>query len=177
MSMTTRGTIQDVGVSSAVVVRWPEQQHLRRTLQAAGVPHLLVIDPAFEPPLPLDPLEDWVGTHADAEEIRLRLTNLSVRAAPPAAVLPVLEAGDILRHQGRWAALAPSEVPIVRILVDRFDRCVPLDEFGVDREEPAARATFHTHVHRIRKRIEPLGLTVETVRAQGLVLTWANAAR
>ena len=101
------------------------------------------------------------------------------RSSPPchpAVSVPVLEAGDILRHDGRWEALAPSEAPIVRKLVDQFDRCVPLDQFEVDRQDPAARATFHTHVHRIRRRIGPLGLTVETVRAQGLVLTWSRQA-
>ncbi|MFN8017837.1 MAG: helix-turn-helix domain-containing protein [Acidimicrobiales bacterium] len=158
-------------MSNAVVVRWPAEQQLRRTLRAAGVPRLLVIDAGYEPPLPLDPLEDWVGPDAGEDEVRFRLANLAVRGEPTPASGPVVEVGDILRHRGRWIALAPSETPIVRALVDAFDRCVPLGELGVDVDDPHGRGTFHTHVHRIRRRIAPLDLAIETVRGQGLVLT------
>lgn len=163
-------------MTEAVIVRWPHEEDLRRTLRAAGVPRLLLIDPPWEPPLPVDPLEDWVGTNADPDEVRHRMANLAARAVNGSPGPPVLEVGDILRFRGRWIALAPSEVAILRRLVQDFDRCVPRHELGVDAMDKAGQATFHTHVHRIRRRIEPLGLVIETVRGHGLVLSAARGS-
>ena len=162
-------------MAAAMVVRWPHDEDLRRTLRAAGVPCLLLIAPPWEPPLPLDVLEDWVATSADPAEIRHRLANLEARAAVPSQEVPSVDSGDILRYRGRWIALAPTEAPIVAQLAANFDRCVSREDLGVAQVDKAAQATFHTHVHRIRRRIEPLGLALNTVRGQGLVLSPVGA--
>ena len=163
-------------MASAVVVRWPHDEDLRRTLSAAGVPRLLLIAKPWDPPLPLDVLEDWVATTADPAEIRHRLANLEARASTSSDASPFVDAADILRFRGNWIALAPSEVPILARLAESFERCVSREELGVGDLDKAGQATFHTHVHRIRRRIEPLGLVIETLRGRGLVLSAKSPA-
>ena len=87
---------------------------------------------------------------------------------------PVLDEDALLRFSGRWVALSPVQARIVSVLLERFDeRVVTHDElrtaaWGVAPRSPYALATL---VKRLRRRIEPIGLDVLTVRSRGYVLT------
>ena len=53
-----------------VVVRWPDEQPRLERLRSAGTPRLLLVAPEAPPPVPLDPLEDWVRLPADDRDLR-----------------------------------------------------------------------------------------------------------
>jgi DNA-binding response OmpR family regulator len=86
---------------------------------------------------------------------------------------PVLDADGLLRFGGRWVALTPVQARVVTLLLDRFgDRVTGYDElrqaaWGATSRSPQALATL---VKRLRRRIEPIGLDVLTVRLRGYVL-------
>jgi DNA-binding response OmpR family regulator len=86
---------------------------------------------------------------------------------------PVLDDDGLLRFGGRWVALTPVQARVVALLLDRFgDTVTTYDElrsaaWGATARSPQALATL---VKRLRRRIEPIGLDVLTVRLRGYVL-------
>jgi DNA-binding winged helix-turn-helix (wHTH) protein len=86
---------------------------------------------------------------------------------------PELDADGLLRFGGRWVALSPVQARVVAVLLDRFgDTVTTYDElraaaWGSSDRSPQALATL---VKRLRRRIEPIGLDVLTVRLRGYVL-------
>jgi DNA-binding winged helix-turn-helix (wHTH) protein len=86
---------------------------------------------------------------------------------------PILDDDGLLRFGGRWVALTPVQSRVVTLLLDRFGETVTTyDElrtaaWGATTRSPQALATL---VKRLRRRIEPIGLDVLTVRLRGYVL-------
>jgi hypothetical protein len=86
---------------------------------------------------------------------------------------PVLDEDGLLRFGGRWVALSPVQARVVALLLDRFAGGVTTHEelraaaWGSSARSPQALATL---VKRLRRRVEPLGLDVLTVRLRGYVL-------
>src|SRR5262245_11649485 len=85
---------------------------------------------------------------------------------------PQLGEYDLLTRGDTWVALSDQEAVAVRLLLDRFG-CV------VGRERLTAALWPHAScspsllnqvIVRVRRRIEPLGLEVATVRRRGYVL-------
>ena len=85
--------------------------------------------------------------------------------------VPELDDDGLLRYRGRWVALSRQQELALRPLLRRWRRVVPprsLAEATWSGEVgPAALSSL---VRRIRRQVEPLGLTVHTVRARGFVL-------
>ncbi len=154
-----------------MVLRWPGQEEIRRSLAEAGVPRLLVVAPGCQPPLCPDPLEDWVASPGDPAEMEHRRATLAARAASSLAELPVLEEGNILWFRDRWVALSPAEATLVRTLVGHYQQCAPRRALGLDGADKAATSALYTQISRVRRRIEPLGLVVRSVRSRGFVLS------
>jgi DNA-binding winged helix-turn-helix (wHTH) protein len=91
--------------------------------------------------------------------------------APPD--VPTIDEYDLLRRGDEWVALSSSEAVVVALLLERYGRVV-----GRDRLEAAVwptagappRSLLNQLMIRVRRRIEPLGLEVTTVRARGYLL-------
>ncbi|MCU1485849.1 MAG: transcriptional regulator [Actinomycetia bacterium] len=91
--------------------------------------------------------------------------------APPE--LPTMDEYDLLHHGHEWVALSASEAAVVTLLLERYGRVV-----GRDRLEAAVwptvgappRSMLNQLMIRVRRRIEPLGLEVTTVRGRGYLL-------
>ncbi len=162
------------GEGSVVLVRWPHDDEVRQSLQRAGVPRLLVVDPGCSPPLAPDSLEDWVLASADSTEIGFRVAGLEARAGVSTPERPTLEEGDILRYAGRWVAMAPAEVPVVRMLLESFESCVTRAVLGLTGADPTHASALYTQINRIRRRVAPLGLEVVNVRGRGFLLSPAS---
>jgi DNA-binding winged helix-turn-helix (wHTH) protein len=86
---------------------------------------------------------------------------------------PVLDEDGLLRFGGRWVALSPAQASVVTLLLARFGGGVTTHEelrataWGTKPHSPHALTTL---VKRLRRRIEPLGLDVLSVRLRGYVL-------
>jgi DNA-binding response OmpR family regulator len=155
-----------------VLVRWPADGARRAALRAGGVPRLLLVEEGEEPPPPDDCLEDWVRVPAPESEVRARAAALVLRARRHVAGQPVLDGDGVLRFGGRWVALPPIEARIARLLVERFGAVVgreTLARAGWPAGAPGRNA-LDVHMLRFRRRVEPLGLVVRTVRSRGYAL-------
>ena len=105
----------------------------------------------------------------------LRRASALPTPRPPAHPVPEVDEYDLLRFDGRWLALAPSEARVVRVLLPRIGRCVPRTELA--RALGGDDARLRSAVKRLRAKIAGHGLHITTVRGRGLVLSIVNDSR
>jgi DNA-binding winged helix-turn-helix (wHTH) protein len=154
------------------VVPWPAEAHRRDALAAEGSPRLLVLAEGTDPPPLLDCLEDWVHAPVDEAEMHARLEALRLRVRCHRLVVPELDEEGFLRFGSRHVYLPPVEARLAAALVDRFGRVVgaaTLMRAGWP-GEPASRGKLDVRIHRLRRRLVPVGLVVKTVRQRGWLL-------
>lgn len=154
------------------VVRWPAEAPRREQLLARGIPRLLVLDDGVAPPGESDCLEDWVRMPASEVDMRARMEMLAGRAARHGLRVPSLDADGVLRFGGAWAALPPVEARLTGALVERFGAVVSREVLGRSGwpSGPPRRNALDVHVLRLRRRVEPVGLVIRTVRSRGYLL-------
>ncbi|MFM7223934.1 MAG: winged helix-turn-helix domain-containing protein [Actinomycetota bacterium] len=153
------------------MVPWPDGGEELARLREAGIPRLLVVDVAAEPPIAGDCLEDWVVQGASEREIDTRRRAL-VQRARLHAVSPHIDGDGLLHFRDRWVSLSPVEQSIATALLDRFGAVVARDELA-ERAWPSGAPTrnaLDVHVLRLRRRISGLGLEIRTVRSRGYLL-------
>ncbi len=149
------------------LVHWPKEAARRDRLNELRQPRLLLVDPDAEPLLTVDPSEDWVRLPADHEDVQARIESLRRRVE----VEPVLDSG-VLRTATGWVALPEIEARIMDVLLSRFGRVADRQSIlaaGWPGETPN-RNVLDVHLHRLRRRIEPIDLRIRTVRKRGYVL-------
>jgi hypothetical protein len=175
---TSKHDLRTLTIVDVMVVRWPDEQARLDRLRAAGTPRLLLVAPDAPPPLPVDPLEDWVRLPADDRDLRARVATLSSRADVDLAQ-PELDEDGLLRYRGRWTALSPVERLLASALVERFGAVVSRE--GLARRAwptgAPTRNALDVHMLRLRRRIEALSLEVRTVRSRGYLLQDSYADR
>jgi DNA-binding response OmpR family regulator len=161
-----------------VLVRWPQERARLRSLRAEGFGALLLVEPQQAPSIGLMPHEDWVRTTADAVEVRARLAALNAPFSGPQSDRPTIDHLGVLRHDGHWLTLAPIDSRIVHALLDRFGDVVPTSEIkDAGWSDPQLSSdVLRVHMLRLRRRIEPVGLRVQTVRCTGYAMVLAPAA-
>lgn len=154
------------------MVRWPLQRDRRDVLGAAGLPRLLLVEAGTMAPLVLDPLEDWVRLPVDNNDLQARLDSLAARSRRVGAGAPHLDDRGMLRFGHRQVALPPLEARLADVLVDHFESVVARDELtggGWPGGNPGRNA-LDVHILRLRRRLQPLGLAIRTVRSRGYLL-------
>jgi DNA-binding winged helix-turn-helix (wHTH) protein len=160
-------------LTDVAVLRWPRDADRRSRLVSDAVPRLLVVEPGARPPIPEDCLEDWVASVASEEEVRARISGLGARRRlHELADPPRLDPDGVLRMSGRWVALPPVEARLTAALLNRFGAVVSreaLANAGWPDGAPGRNA-LDVHVLRLRRRIAPLSLMIQTVRARGYLL-------
>jgi DNA-binding response OmpR family regulator len=113
--------------------------------------------------------DDTVATEEREDDTVATYSPASLEGMAP----PVLDDDGLLRFAGRWVALSPVQARVVAVLIERFGQTVTtyaeLREaaWGASARSPQALATL---VKRLRRRIEPIGLDVLTIRLRGYVL-------
>ena len=160
------------------MVRWPTEVTRRTALQRAGRPRLLLVEPAAPPPIIEDHLEDWIRIPADDMHLRDRVEALSRRTPAMPVLPPERDEDGVLRFDGRRVAVPPVEARLVDALVHRIDAVVSRDELaraGRPAGSPGRNA-LDVHMLRLRRRIEPLGLQIRTVRSRGYLLEAASVS-
>jgi len=153
-------------------VRWPSEVTRRAALQRAGRPRLLLVEETAPPPVIEDHLEDWIRIPADELDLRARVEALARRAPALPLPPPALDDDGVLRFDGAWVAIPPVEARLVEALLERIDAVVSRDDLsrsGWPGGSPGRNA-LDVHMLRLRRRIEPLGLRIRTVRSRGYLL-------
>ena len=154
-------------------MRWPAERERRVELQRAGAPRVLLVEAGAPPPDLDDSLEDWVRAPASEADVEARIAGVRRRsAASGAAGAPALDADGVLHHEDAWVALPPVEARLMAALLDRAGAVVSreaLARAGWPDGAPGRNA-LDVHVLRLRRRVDPLGLVIRTVRSRGYLL-------
>ncbi len=162
-------------MSDVVVLCWPSDAEDVVRLQGDGVPCLLLVDAAADPPDLDSLLVDWVRLPADDRDLTARLTRLR-RHAVAAAVLPTLDGYGRLAFGDRWVELTPIEERLAGALLESFATVVPAPALAAQGwpGAPPSNNALRIHLHRLRRRIEPMGLEVRMLRGSGYLLRIAD---
>jgi DNA-binding response OmpR family regulator len=153
------------------MARWPDETERVERLRSRGVPRLLLLDSDLEPPTSTDCLEDWIRVPAAEADVSARTAALRHRVERH-GTLPTLDGDGILRFRDRWVGLSPVERSLAGALTERLGAVVGREPLA-QRAWPGGlptRNALDVHMLRLRRRLEPLGLEVRTVRSRGYVL-------
>lgn len=123
--------------------------------------------------------DDYVLKPFDFEELEARLQALLRRTQSERSGF--VEAGDLrLDKRGRQAyhhnqplILSARELDVLELLMNRHGRVVSKDQIAehlTGLEEEIGQNAVEVYVHRLRKKLEPLGITVRTLRGLGYLL-------
>jgi DNA-binding response OmpR family regulator len=162
-------------VPEVAVVRWPEEEAEVRRLARLHLPRLLLIGATADPPAGTDVLQDWVRLPGDERDVLARLAALQQRATAMADP-PAVDRHGRLHFRSAWAQLSPINGRLARALSEAFNSVVSEDELlgrGWPGGRPSSNA-LRVHLHRLRRRVRPLGLEVLVVRNEGWVLQTAT---
>lgn len=154
------------------LLNWPEEESRRLELRQRGCARLLLVRPEAPAPIASDPLEDWIRLPANDNDLRARVDGLTLRAGITEPPQPLLDDDGLLHHGDRWVALPLIEARLVRALIAKGSAVVGRDVLiraGWPGEEPS-RNVLDVHILRLRRRLEPIGLSIRTVRSRGYVL-------
>lgn len=158
------------------LVRWPRDRGQLEDLRERRLPRLLLVEEEAPAPLVTDPFEDWVRLPALDGDVRSRVESLRSRAQTFGPAVPALDQDGVLRFGQAWVSVPPVEAKLLRLLLERLGSVVGRDVLtgnGWPDREPGRNA-LDVHVLRLRRRIEPLGLAVRTVRSRGYLLEVAD---
>jgi two-component system OmpR family response regulator len=150
-----------------VVVRWPEQRADAERLARLDRPHLLLVEPGITPPRLSSCLADWIRLPADDGDVRARLAALAARALhhPPH---PTVDGFGELSYSGQRVFLSPIDQRLAEFLVASFDRGVSEKQLFAELWDGEGEPSkVRVHISRLRKRIEPLGLEITSIRGFG----------
>ena len=136
------------------------------------MPRLLLLEDNAIPPQPADCLEDWIRVPATEIDVRTRCDALAVRSDHHVSAAPTLDDDGVLRFGGVWVPLPPVEARLTVALLERFGAVVSRDALTQSGWPDGApgRNALDVHVLRLRRRIQPLGLAIRTVRARGYLM-------
>lgn len=87
--------------------------------------------------------------------------------------LPEIDECGLLRYRGAWVALSPKEEVVLRRLLAAWPRVVSRERLlatGWPDRSLDSTTALDKVLGRLRRRLASLDLTIETVRARGLVL-------
>jgi hypothetical protein len=161
-----------------VLLRWPAEAPRRTDLARQGRPRLLLVEGDDRPPDAPDCLEDWIRLPASDADVKTRMAGLKERADRHGSRIPFLDADGVLRHGSCWVPLPPVESRLTGALLERYGAVVSreyLAHVGWPEGAPGRNA-LDVHVLRLRRRINPLGLVIRTVRSRGYLLEGQVAA-
>jgi DNA-binding response OmpR family regulator len=155
-----------------VLIRWPGERERLDAARDVGAPRLLLVEPAADPPTTVDPLEDWVRMPVDPGDVQARAATLTRRADGGGSAVPLVDDDGLLHHRERWVALSPLEASIARALTARYGAVVGREALSKRAwpEGAPSRNALDVQMVRFRRRVEPLGLEVRTVRSRGYLL-------
>lgn len=152
-------------------LRWPHQSSQRQEFIDNRVPVLWIVESNVEAPECVDPLEDWVRPPLRQRDVDTRVDCLASRARSEQA--PTISADNVLYIKDSRLPLADSEAVIMTALVENFQKVVhrrKLAERGWGMASDEHRNALDLRILRLRRRIEPLNLSIVTVWGHGYLL-------
>ncbi|MEZ5279548.1 MAG: winged helix-turn-helix domain-containing protein [Acidimicrobiales bacterium] len=136
-------------------------------------PTLFMVGSGVEGPLCSNPLHDWVREPAADEDVELRLQTLAQRHAALNGSALTIELGDgTVRVGDKVEVLPPLEADLLTALLERESKVVSRQSLmtAVWPAGDGDRNRLDAAIHRLRLRVEPLGIDIVTVRRRGYML-------
>lgn len=156
------------------LIQWPSEEELRRRLAESHQPRLLLVDRDAAPPDCCDPIEDWVRLPTSRADREARIRGLRARAgADESQPRPTLEATGTLLFRGERTHLSSLQADIARLMIEQMGTVVSRETLTAAAwpEGDPSENTLDVAMARLRRRLEPLGLRVRTVRSRGYLLS------
>ena len=157
-------------MEDVVDLQWPAEEGRRRELERDQVPRLLLVDPDADPPVSADRYEDWARANDPKTDIDAR--RAALRQLVSADDVPHVDENGVLRTDGAWVGLPPVEARLLVVLLRNEGEVVSrevLSDAGWPEGSPGRNA-LDVRILRLRRRIEPLGLLIRTIRSRGYLL-------
>lgn len=155
------------------LVNWPADGDRRAKLRDRGTCCLLLVKGTSPPPQTVGPLEDWIRIPSDRRDLEARIASLAQRAKP---IRPSLDSNGVL-ETGHGRVVVPDiEARLLQTMLDQLNKVTDLEkllEAGWPGSTPS-RNLFDVHLHRLRRRIGPVGLEIQTIRKRGWILQMAG---
>jgi DNA-binding response OmpR family regulator len=85
---------------------------------------------------------------------------------------PDIDPLGVLRHDGSWISLSPTQEAIMRALIDHIGQAVARADLAA-LTWPDGGPDHHAidvHIYRLRPRLEKIGLVIHTLRGRGFML-------
>jgi DNA-binding response OmpR family regulator len=158
-------------------VRWPAESKIREECRARRRLCLLVVEHGAPPPERIGLYEDWVRPPIVPEDLQARVSQLEARVVLNEK--PVLDPAGILFFRDSSVTLSMLQCEILSPLISRYCQVVYRNELGKILEQCGASASSNAidlHVLRLRRRLQPLGLTLRNVWGRGFTIepNWQN---
>ena len=161
--------VEELGVE---LVLWPDGAWLRARLARAGVPRLLVVRNANDPPADLGIDEDFVRLPVTDSTLRQHAASLVQRLAELDAVDPTLDAAGVLRRGTTTRTFGAVEAAALRVLIDRIGTVVARSELIAIAWPNGTASTdaLDGLIARLRDKLSGTGLEIRTRQRRGFQL-------
>ncbi|MFF1716291.1 winged helix-turn-helix domain-containing protein [Streptomyces sp. NPDC058268] len=135
------------------------------------MPRLLVVEAGAQPPISNDPVEDWIRPPVSRDDLAARVAVLQNRFDSNG--VPAIDSTGTLSFGQHSVTVSPTQTELLRLLVDRFgdvvhrtefERCFALQTLVLNRN------SLDLHIMRLRRRLQPIGLSIRTVWGRGYML-------
>ncbi|QFZ24502.1 winged helix-turn-helix domain-containing protein [Saccharothrix syringae] len=155
----------DIG-TEVKFIRWPADAELRQQYLGRGIPRLLVVEGGAQPPMCNDPHEDWVRAPISRRDLEARVAALQQRVHDRT---PVLDPTGMLRFGRASVTVSTTQAELMELFLARFGEVV----YRAELEQRLARPTRNSldlHIMRLRRRLEPVNLSLRTAWGRGYLL-------
>ncbi|OIK05310.1 hypothetical protein BIV23_13660 [Streptomyces monashensis] len=144
---------------------------MRTRCRKEGVPRLLVVEAGAQPPVSIDPVEDWVRPPVSRDDLEARVKALQNRF--DSYQVPTIDSSGTLSFGHRSITVSTTQTGLMRLLIDRFGDVVHRTEFmqcSALRTPALNRNSLDLHIMRLRRRLLPIDLSIRTVWGRGYML-------
>lgn len=158
--------------NSVTVVDWPSGEAQRQHLADWGRLRLLRLESGVPAPHVTDLNEDWIRVPCSEEDVAARERMLLARRDGRQPGRRRVDEYGVLRADGLRKPLGPVEARLMRALLGDAGEVVTRDELAAVGwpDETPTRNAVDLRVMRLRRRVEPLGVMIRTVRGRGYVV-------
>ncbi|MEU2420749.1 winged helix-turn-helix domain-containing protein [Streptomyces sp. NPDC007851] len=154
------------------IVRWPAESGKLAHFRTRGLPCLIVVARGARVPELTSTHEDWVRHPVETWELQARVATLRLKATSH-GTSPVVDEDGLLRYGGEVLPLTVSEAEVLRGLLHRRPGLASRTELAerlLDANRSASPNALDLHIMRLRRKVDSIGLAIETVRGRGFLL-------